>query len=127
MLDFLKGRLRESQAARLAAVDQEAQRQQRAAQVKAMVALLKDLLRDERYAAYAQLLRDTQASLLSEREALLRDETDREAREHQVAVLTGRLMQLEYILTTPDNFLRLAEQLETNGKVLSPPVREPVR
>ena len=92
-----------------------------------MVALLKDLLRDERYAAYAQLLRDTQASLLSEREALLRDETDREAREHQVAVLTGRLMQLEYILTTPDNFLRLAEQLETNGKVLSPPVREPVR
>lgn len=127
MLDFLKGRLRERQAARLAAVDQEAQRQQRAAQVKAMVALLKDLLRDERYAAYAQLLRDTQASLLSEREALLRDETDREAREHQVAVLTGRLMQLEYILTTPDNFLRLAEQLETNGKVLSPPVREPVR
>ena len=127
MLDFLKGRLRERQAARMAAVDQEAQRQQRAAQVKAMVALLKDLLRDERYAAYAQLLRDTQASLLSEREALLRDETDREAREHQVAVLTGRLMQLEYILTTPDNFLRLAEQLETNGKVLSPPVREPVR
>ena len=127
MLDFLKGRFRERQAARMAAVDQEAQRQQRAAQVKAMVALLKDLLRDERYAAYAQLLRDTQASLLSEREALLRDETDREAREHQVAVLTGRLMQLEYILTTPDNFLRLAEQLETNGKVLSPPVREPVR
>ena len=127
MLDFLKGRLRERQAARLAAVDQEAQRQQRAAQVKAMVALLKDLLRDERYAAYAQLLRDTQASLLSEREALLRDETDREAREHQVAVLTGRLMQLEYILTTPDNFLRLADQRETNGKVLSPPVREPVR
>ena len=45
---------------------------------------------------------------------------------NQVAVLTGRLMQLEYILTTPDNFLRLAEQLETNGQVLSPPVREPV-
>ena len=127
MLDFLKGRLKERQAARIATVEQDAQRLERQARLKAMVSVLKELLRDQRYAAYVQLLRDTQSSLANEREALLRDETDREAREHQVAVITGRLMQLEYILMTPDQFIALAEQGEGNGSAARPLAREPVR
>jgi len=126
MLDFLSGRLKERKAARMALVDQEAAKQQRMDQLKGMVALLKELLKDQRYAPYAQLLADTKTSLLNEREALLQTETDREAREHQVALLTGRIMQLEYILTTPDQFLALAESAEANGSAARPQARQPV-
>ena len=111
----------------MALVDQEALKQQRLDQLKGMVALLKELLKDQRYAPYAQLLADTKTSLLNEREALLQTETDREAREHQVALLTGRIMQLEYILTTPDQFLALAESAEANGSAARPQARQPVR
>ena len=126
MLGFLSGRLKERKAARMALVNQEAAKQQRLDQLKGMVALLKELLKDQRYAAYTQLLTDTKTSLLNERETLLQNETDREAREHQVALLTGRIMQLEYILTTPDQFLVLAESAEANGNAARPPARQPV-
>jgi hypothetical protein len=127
MLDFLSGRLKERKAARAALIDQEALKLQRVEQLKGMVKLLKDLLKDTRYAAYTTLLTDTKTSLLNEREALLQTETDREAREHQVALLTGRIMQLEYILTTPEQFLALAESVEGNGSAARPQARQPVR
>ena len=126
MLDFLSGRLKERKAARAALIDQEAQRQERLAQLQGMVTLLKELLKDPRYAAYTALLTETKTSLLAERETLLQTDTDRDARDFQVALLTGRIMQLEYILMTPDNFLRLAEQPESNGSAARPPARQPV-
>ena len=126
MLGFLSGRLKERKAARMALVNQEAAKQQRLDQLKGMVALLKELLKDQRYAAYTQLLTDTKTSLLNERETLLQNETDREAREHQVALLTGRIMQLEHIITTPDQFFALAEQGEANGSAARPQARQPV-
>ena len=126
MLDFLSSRLKERTAARLALIDQEAAKLQRLEQLKGMVTLLKDLLKDKRYEAYTALLTDTKTSLLVERETLLQTETDREAREHQVALLTGRIMQLEYILTIPDQFLALAESAEANGNAARPPARQPV-
>jgi len=126
MLEFLSSRLKERTAARLALIDQEAAKLQRLEQLKGMVTLLKDLLKDKRYEAYTALLTDTKTSLLVERETLLQTETDREAREHQVALLTGRIMQLEYILTIPDQFLALAESAEANGNAARPPARQPV-
>lgn len=127
MLDFLSGRLKERKAARIALIHQESEKAQRLDQIKAMVGLMKELLRDQRYAPYTQLLSEARASLLSEREVLLREETDRDAREHQAAIITGRIMQLDFILTTPEQFLRLAEQPEANGSAARPPAREPVR
>ena len=126
MLEFLSSRLKERTAARLALIDQEAAKLQRLERLKGMVTLLKDLLKDKRYEAYTALLTDTKTSLLVERETLLQTETDREAREHQVALLTGRIMQLEYILTIPDQFLALAESAEANGNAARPPARQPV-
>ena len=127
MLDFLSGRLKERKAARAALIDQEAQRAQRLDQIKGFVKLLKELLKDARYEAYTTLLAETKASLVNEREALLQTETDRDARDYQCALLTGRIMQLENILVTPEQFIRLADQSESNGHAARPLAREPVR
>ena len=126
MLEFLSSRLKERTAARLALIDQEAAKLQRLEQLKGMVTLLKDLLKDKRYEAYTALLTDTKTSLLAERETLLQTETDREAREHHAAILTGRIMQLSFILDTPEQFLALAESAEANGNAARPPARQPV-
>lgn len=126
MLDFLTDRLKQRRAQRAAVVDQEALKQQRMDQIKGMVALLKELLKDQRYAAYTQLLTDTKTSLLNERESILQTEVDRDVRENQVLLLTGRIMQLEYILTTPDQFFALAESSEADGNAERSPSRQTV-
>lgn len=127
MLDFLTERARQRKTQRTALIDQEAAKAQRLDQLKAMVEELKQLIKDPRYEAYTLLLKDTKISLLNERESLLQNETDREKREYEVALLTGRIMQLEYILTTPDNFFALADQGEGNGSAARPLARQPVR
>lgn len=127
MLDFLSGRLKERKAARAALIDQEAQKAQRVDALKGMVKLLKELLKDTRYAAFTALLEETKASLVNERETLLQTETDRDARDFQASLLTGRIMQLEHILITPEQFIRLADQPESNGHAARPLAREPVR
>ncbi len=125
MFDFLTDRFRQRKAQRAALSDQEAQREERLERLKGMVALLRDLLKDTRYGAYTQLLKDARQALLAEREGLLQTTDDLSA--HYVAVLTGRIMQLDYILSTPDQFFALAEQGEANGTAARSLAREPVR
>lgn len=108
-MDFLSKRLEQVKSRRAAAAEQETQRAARTETLKQHITLLKDLLRDPRYATYTALLRDTKRSCEQEREAVLQTESDQERREHQVLLLTGRILQLEWILTTPDSFLALAD------------------
>ena len=124
MKDFLSGRLQQRKADREALIDQEALKAQRREQIKGMVLLMKDLLADARYAALTQLLSNAHTSLLAEREALLR--TAHDGWEPDALILTGRIMQLDYILHTPDQFLALADEPEANGHAARSPARQPV-
>ena len=126
MLDFLRHRAQQVKERRSALIDQETQQAALKERVQGLVRMLKDLLKDARYEAYTTLLKDTQRSLLAEREALLQSETERDARDFQAAILTGRLMQLDYILSTPDHFLTLADEGLSNGTAARSLVREPV-
>ena len=135
MIDFLNKRRRQVESRRAGVEEQERQRAAKIAQLKTHIALLKDLLRDARYLPYVALLQETKTSLLAEREALLAAEDDRDRRDHLVTLLTGRIMQLDFILTTPDQFLALADEPETpmgNRPVVPEtsaarsPAREPV-
>lgn len=126
-MDFLKKRADQARQRRGALVDQTVQQQHLRDQVTAQVAMLKEILANPNYAGYKQLLLDTRKSLLDERDAILQTETDREVRDHQTVLLTGRIMQLTMILDTPDMFFTLAEQSEANGSAPRPLARQPVR
>lgn len=123
MLDFLRHRAAQMKARRAALIDQAAQQAALKARVTSMVQMLKDLLNDPRYADYAALLQDAQQSLTRERDGLL--ETSGDAQSYQIGLLTGRLLQLKLILSTPDDFLTLAEEGLRDGAARSL-VREPV-
>lgn len=110
MIEFLNKRRRQVESRRAGLEDQERQRAARIVQIKHSIGLMKSLLRDERYPAYSAMLREAKRSCELEREGLLSAEDDRDRRDHQVTLLTGRIMQLEFILNTPDQFLALADE-----------------
>ena len=117
MFEFLGKRLAQVKERRAAAVEQALRREELTAEIKRVVPIMKELLRDPRYQDYTKLLSQTRASCLAEREGLLRHESDADPteREGRIAVLTGRIQQLDYILDSPERFLSLAEQGQGNG------------
>ena len=122
MIEFLKKRLEQRTQLRAALQQQEQAKVEKLVQLKSYVATMNDLLHDQRYAKYTSLLEETKKSCAAERESILRglDEDDPQTRHERIAILTGRIMQLEYILSTPEQFLSLAESESVNGAARSP-------
>lgn len=122
MMDFLNKRRHQREEAQAQVISREALRDEKLAWIKSLIAPMKELLKDQRYAFYRDLLVETQRSLVAEREAVLRgqDDGNPDTRHDDMLLLTGRIMQLEYILEAPENFLKLAEQPETHGGPLRP-------
>lgn len=134
MFEFLSKRLDQVKARRVAAAEQTLRREETLEAIKRVIPMVKDLLRDARYQEYATLLRDARTSCLAERESLLRAEGDCDPQERdlRVALLTGRIQQLDYILDTPESFLALADQgqrMTGNGRPAVPDTaaRSPAR
>ena len=115
MLSALKARLdaRTQQAEHRTA--QEQARLTQLARIVEQAGKMEDLLEDVRYHDYKQLLIEARESLVHQL-VNLKHEGASEEYAHEMAVLQGRIFQLDSILTTPETFLRLAEESHaTNG------------
>ena len=110
MMNFLRARAEQARARKLAQGEQDALLLERRQRIHEAARVLKELVHDPRYAVYANLLTETRRSLDAEREGLMRGTGEDWVQ--QALLLTGRIMQLDYILSTPENFLALADEGE---------------
>ena len=122
MLSALKSRL----DARKQHVEQrDAQEQERLKRLERIVeqaGKMEDLLADSRYHDYKQLLIEAREALVHQL-VNLKHENASEEYAHDVAFLQGRIFQLDGILTTPETFMRLADESHTTngaGRTIAP-------
>lgn len=115
MLDRLKERLEARKAAVTQRATQDAARVTRMQRVVEQAGIMESLLEDPRYHDYRQMLDEARVALVDQL-VNARPEGDVSAFAHEVAVLQGRIYQLDAILKTPETILHLAEEADTaNG------------
>lgn len=115
MLNALKSRLdaRKHQAEQRDTQEQE--RLKRMERIVEQAGKMEDLLEDARYSDYKQLLIEARESLITQLVNLDHNERDAAAYAHDTAFIQGRIFQLDGILTTPETFMRLAEESHTTN------------
>ena len=87
---------------------QEEARLKRMARIVEQAGVMESLLEDPRYHDYRQLLEEARDTLVNQM-VTLRHEGVSEEFAHEIAILQGRIYQLDAILKTPETFLALAE------------------
>ena len=122
MLSALKSRLDARKAQVVQRDAQEASRLKQLERIIEQAGKMEDLLEDSRYHDYKQLLVEAKDALVNQ---LVNHAIDGPAEEflHQMGVLQGRIIQLAAILTTPETFMRLAEESHTTngaGRTVAP-------
>ena len=115
MLEGLKRRLEQRKALSTQREEQEQAQMTRMARIVEQAGVMESLLEDPRYHDYRQLLEEALDTLVTQM-VQLRHEGASEEFAHEMAVLQGRVYQLDSILKTPETFLALAEESHTaNG------------
>lgn len=110
MLDALRRRFEDRKDLHEKKQAMEVDRLKQMERIVQQAGVMENLLEDPRYHDYKQLLDEARDTLVQQLVTLRCQEAA--SFQHELAVLQGRIIQLDAILSTPQTFLTLAEQAE---------------